>query len=92
MKQMNLSTTTKSRVVGMINLRDCVHQLINLQMDECVSESDIKAKQEELNRLYDAYTRKYGLINDRANRLAFEKRLVILLVMFFWKSWTIMAN
>ncbi len=73
MKQMNLSTTTKSRVVGMINLRDCVHQLINLQMDECVSESDIKAKQEELNRLYDAYTRKYGLINDRANRLAFEK-------------------
>lgn len=73
MKQMNLSATAKSRVVGMIVLRDCVHQLINLQMDECVSESDIKAKQAELNRLYDAYTRKYGLINDRANRLAFDK-------------------
>ena len=73
MKKMDLSVTTKSRVVGMIVLRDCVHQLINLQMDECVSESDIKAKQAELNRLYDAYTHKYGLINDRANRLAFEK-------------------
>ncbi len=73
MKQMNLSTTAKSRVVGMINLRDCVHQLINLQLDECVSESDIKAKQAELNNIYDAYTRKYGLINDRANRLAFDK-------------------
>lgn len=73
MKQMNLSTTAKSRVVGMIVLRDCVHQLINLQMDECVSESDIKAKQAELNNIYDAYTRKYGLINDRANRLAFDK-------------------
>ena len=73
MRKMDLSTTTKSRVVGMINLRDCVHKLINLQLDECVSESDIKAKQAELNRLYDAYTHKYGLINDRANRLAFEK-------------------
>ena len=73
MKKMDLSVTTKSRVVGMINLRDCVHRLINLQLDECISESDIKAKQAELNRIYDAYTRKYGLINDRANRLAFER-------------------
>lgn len=73
MKQMNLSATAKSRVVGMIVLRDCVHQLISLQMDECVSDSEIKEKQDALNRLYDAYTRKYGLINDRANRLAFDK-------------------
>ena len=73
MKKQDLSQTAKSRVVGMINLRDCVHRLINLQLDECISESDIKAKQAELNRIYDAYTRKYGLINDRANRLAFEK-------------------
>lgn len=73
MKKMGLSATTKSRVVGMVALRDCVHQLINLQLDECVSDSEIKAKQGELNRLYDAYTRKYGLINDRANRLAFDK-------------------
>ena len=73
MKKMELSTTAKSRVVGMTVLRDCVHQLISLQMDECVSDSEIKAKQDALNRLYDAYTRKYGLINDRANRLAFAK-------------------
>ncbi len=73
MKKMDLSVTTKSRVVGMIVLRDCVHQLINLQLDECVSDDKIKAKQAELNNIYDTYTRKYGLINDRANRLAFEK-------------------
>lgn len=73
MKKMDLSATAKSRVVGMIELRDCVHQLISLQMDECIPDSEIKAKQAELNRLYDAYTRKYGLINDRANRLAFDK-------------------
>ena len=73
MKKMDLSATAKSRVVGMIKLRDCVHQLISLQMDECIPDSEIKAKQAELNRLYDAYTRKYGLINDSANRLAFDK-------------------
>ena len=73
MKKMDLSATTKSRVVGMIVLRDCVHQLINLQLDECVPDSEIKAKQDALNSLYDAYTHKYGLINDRANRLAFDK-------------------
>ena len=73
MKKMGLSATTKSRVVGMVALRDCVHQLINLQLDECVSDSEIKAKQGELNRLYDAYTRKFGLVNSRANRLAFDK-------------------
>lgn len=88
MKKMDLSVTTKSRVVGMINLRDCVHRLINLQLDECISESDIKAKQAELNRIYDAYTRKYGLINDRANRLAFDKDSCCAHL----KSWTITAS
>ena len=73
MKKIDLSATAKSRVVGMIKLRDCVHQLISLQLDECVSDNDIKEKQAELNRTYDAYTRKYGLINDRANRLAYDK-------------------
>ena len=73
MKKLDLSATAKSRVVGMIVLRDCVHQLINLQLDECVPDSEIKAKQDALNSLYDAYTHKYGLINDRANRLAFDK-------------------
>lgn len=73
MKKLDLSVTTKARVVGMIVLRDCVHQLISLQMDEHVSDDEIKANQESLNRLYDAYTRKNGLINDRSNRLAFDK-------------------
>ena len=73
MKKMDLSATTKARVVGMIVIRDCVHQLINLQLDECVSDSEIQSKQDALNRLYDVYTRKNGLINDRANRIAFEK-------------------
>lgn len=73
MKKMDLSATTKARVVGMIVLRDCVHQLINLQLDECVSDSEIQSKQDALNSLYDAYTHKYGLINDRANRQAFDQ-------------------
>lgn len=73
MKKAALNATAKSRVVGMIVLRDGVHQLINLQLDDCVSDDEIKAKQDALNSLYDAYTHKYGLINDRANRLAFEK-------------------
>lgn len=73
MKKMDLSATIKARVVGMIVLRDCVHQLINLQLDECVSDSEIQSKQDALNSLYDAYTHKYGLINDRANRQAFDQ-------------------
>lgn len=73
MRKLSSNTAVKNRITGMIKLRDCVHQLINMQMNECISDNDIKAKQAELNRLYDAYTRKYGLINDRANRLAFDK-------------------
>ena len=61
------------RIRGMVELRDCVRGLINLQMDESVPDGAIKAKQAELNRLYDAYTKQYGLINDRANRLAFDR-------------------
>ena len=73
MKKQELNATATCRVKGMIELRDCVHGLIRLQMDEYMPDSAIKAKQMELNQLYDAYTRKYGLINSRANRLAFDK-------------------
>ncbi|MCI8299440.1 MAG: DEAD/DEAH box helicase family protein [Hungatella sp.] len=73
MDKAGLNKTTDNRVRGMIVLRDCVHSLIALQMDEYTPESAIKTKQMELNRLYDAFTRKYGLINSRANRLAFDK-------------------
>lgn len=73
MKKAELNATAEQRVKGMIKLRDCVHRLIALQMDEYTPDSAITAKQAELNQLYDAYTRKYGLINSRANRLAFER-------------------
>ena len=73
MKKAELNTTAENRVKGMMNLRDCVHRLIALQMDEYIPDSAIKAGQAELNQLYDAFTHKYGLINSRANRLAFER-------------------
>ena len=68
-----LNATAKARVTGMVKLRDCVHSLIALQMDEHTPDSAIKAKQDELSRLYDAFNRKFGLINGRANRLAFDR-------------------
>ena len=62
--------TTLERIKGMIGLRDCVRQLIDLQVDEH-SEDEIKAKQAELNTLYDAFAKEYGLINASANNRAF---------------------
>lgn len=72
MTKQELNQTANNRVKGMITLRDCVHELIHLQMDESVTDSTITMQQAKLNRLYDVFTRKYGLINDRANRLAFD--------------------
>lgn len=67
----DLNATAEARVKGMVRLRDCVQELIDLQMDAAMPDSDIREKQAELNRLYDDFSAKYGLINDRANRLAF---------------------
>ena len=67
----DLNATAEARVKGMVRLRDCVQELIDLQMDAATPDSDIQEKQVELNRLYDDFSAKYGLINDRANRLAF---------------------
>ena len=67
----DLNATAEARVKGMVRLRDCVQELIDLQMDVATPDSDIREKQAELNRLYDDFSAKYGLINDRANRLAF---------------------
>ena len=69
----NLTATAKERVTAMIGLRDCVRELIDLQMDEFTTENFIWEKQGELDRLYDAFSAKFGLINDRANRLAFDQ-------------------
>ena len=67
-----LSSTAKERVKGMIALKTCVHELIDLQMQESTLDSAIAEKQGELNRLYDSFTEKYGIINSRGNRLAFS--------------------
>ena len=73
MVKVQQNATAMRRIRGMVELRDCVRHLIDLQMDENIPDSAIQAQQAELNRMYDAYTNKYGLINDRANRLAFDQ-------------------
>ena len=67
-----LNNAAKERVKGMIGLKNCVRQLIDLQMDETAPESAILQKQAELNALYDSFTEKYGILNSRGNRLAFS--------------------
>ena len=67
----DLNATAEARVKGLVGLRDCVQELIDLQMDAAVPDSTIQEKQAELNRLYDSFSARYGLINDRANRLAY---------------------
>ena len=67
-----LNATAQERVKGMIGLRECVRELIDLQMDAFIPDCVIQEKQEELNTLYDAFAEKFGLINDRGNKLAFS--------------------
>ena len=67
----DLNATAEARVKGLVGLRECVQQLIDLQIDAATPDSAVQDKQAELNRLYDSFSAKYGLINDRANRLAF---------------------
>ena len=68
----DLNTTAKERVKGMVQLRDCVQKLIGQQMDGFISDETIHQTQRELDALYDSFTEKYGLINARANNLAFS--------------------
>lgn len=72
MVQPDLNDTAIERIRGMVELRDCVHQLIDLQMDEFTPDAAIREKQVELNRLYDAFTAKYDRISNRGNKLAFS--------------------
>ena len=67
----DLNATAEARVKGLVGLRDCVQRLIDLEMDAAAPDADIRAQMAELNRRYDDFSAKYGLINDRANRLAF---------------------
>ena len=68
----DLSAAAEARVRGMVSLRDCVQELIALQMDPATPDSAIRDQQAELNRLYDTYTAKHGLLNSRGNAQAFS--------------------
>ena len=68
----SLNATAEARVKGMIGLRDCVRELITLQPDSSTTAAEIQAQQTTLNQLYDSFSSQYGLINARANRLAFS--------------------
>ena len=73
MTKPDFNATAKERAKGMVELRDCVHKLISQQMDGFISDETIRQTQAELNTLYDGFTAKYGLINSRANALAFAE-------------------
>ncbi|WP_306769517.1 MULTISPECIES: LPD25 domain-containing protein [Clostridia] len=70
MQPASVSMTAENRIKGLIQIRDCVRKLIEYQTEDYPEEM-ICTEQENLNRLYDAYTAKYGLINSRGNYLAF---------------------
>ena len=72
MNPVEVSKTAESRIRGMIELRDCVRTLLEYQTEDYPDE-EITAQQAKLNALYDAFTRKYGLINSRGNAIAFDQ-------------------
>ena len=72
MNPVEVSKTAESRIRGMIELRDCVRTLLEYQTEDYPDE-EIKAQQAKLNTIYDAFTRKYGLINSRGNAIAFDQ-------------------
>ena len=72
MHPVEVSVTAENRIRGMIELRECVRRLIDYQT-EGYPDEDIKVEQRKLNTLYDAFTKKYSLINSRGNKLAFSE-------------------
>ena len=73
MTKPDFNATAKERAKGMVELRDCVQKLISEQIDGFISDDTIRQTQAELNTLYDGFTAKHGLINSRANALAFAE-------------------
>jgi len=67
----NINETAKERIKGMVELKECVGNLIHYQLED-YSDETIKEEQERLNSLYDSFTAKYGLVNSRGNSLAFS--------------------
>ena len=72
MVQPELSQSNKDRIKGMVKIRDCMRELIDLQMDDNSHDDEISALQLRLNTLYDSFTKKYGLINSKQNAKAFS--------------------
>lgn len=72
MKPVDVSETMEQRMKGMVQIRDCTQELIDYQLNE-YPEDMIKSKQAELNELYDAFSKKYGLINLQTNKRAFNQ-------------------
>ena len=72
MSPVEVSATAENRIKGLIEIRNSVRTLLDLQTED-YPDSDIKAEQERLNKLYDGFTKKYGLINSRANTMAFSQ-------------------
>ena len=74
LEQQRVTKTTKSRITGMAAIRDCVRELIRLQVEETENtETKIQAEQRKLNTLYDSYTEEWGLLNSIANKRAFSE-------------------
>ncbi len=86
MTQIELSDNAKGRVAGMVELRQIVNELIQQQLNDFPDE-DIKASQAKLNAAYDAFTAKYGLLNDRKNGRLFEQDSSTI-CSARWKIWT----
>ena len=72
MKPVEVSDTAKERIKGMVAIRNCTQELIDMQLEE-YSDAAIKEKQAELNTLYDSFSKKYGLINSQTNKRAFNQ-------------------
>ena len=85
MYPVEVSVTAENRIRGMIAIRDSVRRLIELQTED-YPDGDIKAEQAKLNRLYDEYTKKYGILNSRGNNLAFGEAATACYAL--WRCWT----
>lgn len=72
MNPVKMPAATAERVKGMVEIRDTVRELIAMQMEEYVTDEEIRTQQEKLNQVYDAYTTKYGVIGNNANKRAFS--------------------
>lgn len=72
MKPVEVSDTVKERIKGMVAIRNCTQELIDMQLND-YGDTAIKEKQAELNSLYDAFSKKYGLINSQTNKRAFSQ-------------------